>query len=136
MGATMAVPVIALYAPLNALLNIYLANNVSNARRKHHVAIGDGDSIEVQQASRIHGNNAEFVPLALLMFLIVELMGGNSVALHVMGGSLLVARMLHPIGMVMKKTPNAPRFLGTAVTWTLIVAASGYALYLRFAPHA
>lgn len=129
----MAVPVIALYAPLNALLNIYLANQVSNARRKYKVALGDGDSPELQQASRAHGNNAEFVPLALLMFLVVELMGGKSVVLHTMGGLLLLARLLHPIGLRVKKTPNAPRFIGTAITWTLIVGASGYALYLRFA---
>jgi uncharacterized protein len=128
----MAVPVIALYGPLNAALNLFLANRVSNLRGKHKVSIGEGDSDELLRAVRIHGNNAEFVPLALLMLLIAELMGGKSMWLHVMGGSLLIARVLHPIGMAMPKSPNPPRFIGVAVTWAIILIAGGYAMYLRF----
>ena len=128
----MAVPVIALYGPLNAFLNIYLANEVSRARRKNKVALGHGESIEVLRASRAHGNNAEFVPLALVMFLIVELMGGKSVVLHVLGGSLLFARLLQAVGIHQEKTPNAARFIGTGLTWTLIVAAGVYAIVLRY----
>ena len=30
------------------------------------------------------------------------------------------------------KAPNAPRFLGVALTWLAIVAISGYVLFLRF----
>lgn len=128
----MAVPVIALYGPLNAFLNIYLANEVSNARRRNKVALGHGESIEVLRASRAHGNNAEFVPLALLMFLIVELMGAKSLWLHVLGGSLLLARVLQAIGIHQEKTPNTARFVGTGLTWTLIVAAGVYAIVLRY----
>jgi uncharacterized membrane protein YecN with MAPEG domain len=128
----MAVPVIALYGPLNAFFNIFLANRVSNFRRGSKVSVGDGDNEDLLRTSRAHGNNAEFVPFALLMLLIAELMGGKSVILHVMGGSLLLARVLHAIGIHERKTPNAARFIGTALTWTLIVASGGYALYLRF----
>lgn len=125
-------PVIALYGPLNAFFNIFLANRVSNTRRETKVSVGHAENEELLRTSRAHGNNAEFVPLALLMLLIAELMGGKSVWLHVMGGSLLLARVLHAIGIHEKKTPNAARFIGTALTWTLVVAAGGYALYLRF----
>lgn len=128
----MAVPVIALYGPLNAILNIYLANRVSDQRGAEKVSVGHGESEELLRRVRAHGNNAEFVPLALLMLLIAELMGGRSIALHVMGGSLLIARVLHAIGIHQRKTPNAARWIGTAATWTIIVAAAGYALYLRF----
>ncbi|MGZ3421524.1 MAG: MAPEG family protein [Polyangiales bacterium] len=128
----MAVPVIALYAPLNAALNIFLANQVSNARRKHSISVGHGESEDVLRTLRAHGNNAEFVPLAIVMLLIAELMGGKSLWLHVMGGSLLLARIAHAFGIHERKTPNAARFLGTGVTWTVILAASAYALALRF----
>ncbi len=127
----MLVPVIALYAPLNAFLNIYLANRVSNARRANQVSVGDGDNDELLRTARAHGNNAEFVPLAIVILLICELMGGRSLVLHLMGGSLLLARLAHAFGIRQTKTPNHGRFFGTAVTWVIIVAASGYALFLR-----
>ena len=90
----------ALYAALNAILNIFLASNVSTARRKHKVSIGHGDSPELLLAARIHSNNAEFVPLAIVMLLIAELLGGASVIIHACGGLLLLARVAHAIGML------------------------------------
>jgi hypothetical protein len=127
----MAVPVVALYAPLNAILNIYLANRVSTARGREKVSIGTGDNRALELAVRIHANNAEFVPLALLMLLIAELQGASPLWLHVLGGSLFVARLAHAFGMP-RKAPNPLRFMGTAVTWTTIVGTSVWILVLRF----
>ncbi len=59
----MSAPTItALYAALNAVLNIYLANRVSSVRGKTKVGLGTGGSSDLEVAVRIHGNNAEFVP--------------------------------------------------------------------------
>jgi uncharacterized protein len=127
----MAVPIVALYGALNAILNIVLAANVSCGRGKYRVSIGTGDSKEMLRVNRIHGNNAEFVPLALVMLLIVELMKGSSLWLHVLGGALFVARLSHWQGMMMEKSPNAFRFLGTAVTWLVILGSAIYAIILR-----
>jgi uncharacterized protein len=120
----------ALYGALNALLNIFLANQVSTVRRKEGIGMGLGESKALLVASRTHGNNAEFVPLAILMMLIAELMGGASLYLHVYGGALLLARVLHVFGMA-RKSPNPFRFMGVVITWTAIVAVSGWVLYLR-----
>lgn len=127
----MVVPVIALYGSLNAILNVFLASRVSGHRRTSKVSVGMGDSKELEVAARVHGNNAEFVPLAILMLLIAELMGGSSVALHVLGGSLLIARVLHAIGLPMPG-PNAARVIGTAVTWLTIAGTSVWILVMRF----
>jgi uncharacterized membrane protein YecN with MAPEG domain len=127
----MTAPVItALYGALNAILNIYLAYNVSTARKKHGVSVGLGDSPELLVASRIHSNNAEFVPLAIVMMLLAEMLGGHSAILHTCGGLLLLARVLHVYGMP-RKAPNAFRFLGVALTWGVIIGVSGWVLYLR-----
>ncbi|MCC6902085.1 MAG: MAPEG family protein [Polyangiaceae bacterium] len=127
----MPVPVTALYGALNAILNVGLAANVSRNRGKHNVSLGSGQSKEMELAMRAHGNNAEFVPLALVMLLIAELSGGASLWLHVLGGSLFVGRVLHPIGLPLK-APNPPRFIGTALTWLMIVATAVYCLVLRY----
>jgi uncharacterized membrane protein YecN with MAPEG domain len=125
-------PVItALYGALNALFNIFLANQVSSMRRKHSVGLGDGDAPEMRVAIRAHGNNAEFVPLAIVMMLLAELCGGTGWVLHVYGGGLLLARVAHWIGLG-RRSPNPFRFGGTALTWTAISGIAGYVLYLRF----
>jgi uncharacterized membrane protein YecN with MAPEG domain len=130
-AGTPGIPTItALYGSLNAVLNIALALRVSNLRRKHRVSVGQGESKELLVAIRVHGNNAEFVPLAIMMLLLAELCGGSSLWLHMIGGSLLVARVGHAVGMG-KKAPNVPRFSGSAITWTGIVVTALYTLWLR-----
>ncbi|HRH00452.1 MAG TPA: MAPEG family protein [Polyangiaceae bacterium] len=127
----MATPTVtALYGALNAMLNIALANQVSTQRRRDKVGVGTGDSKELLLAVRVHANNAEFVPLALVMLLLAELCGGGSVGLHVAGGVLLVSRLAHALGMP-RPAPNALRFFGTAATWGMIVGVSCWVLWLR-----
>jgi uncharacterized membrane protein YecN with MAPEG domain len=70
------------------------------------------------------------VPFAVVMLLLAELCGGDPMFLHVLGGLLLLARIAHPIGLAYKAR-NPLRYLGTAVTWLVIVASAGYTLYLR-----
>ncbi len=127
----MAPVVTALYGALNALFNIFLANNVSSLRRKHKVGLGQGEAPEMLVAIRAHANNAEFVPLAIVMMLLAEMCGAKSWTLHLYGGLLLAARVAHWIGLP-RKAPNPFRFGGTAITWTGIVVMSAYVLYLRF----
>lgn len=127
----MATPIVtALYGALNAMLNIALANRVSSGRRRERIGVGTGDSKELLLAVRIHANNAEFVPLALVMLLLAELCGGGSVGLHVAGGVLLVSRLAHALGMP-RPAPNALRFFGTGATWAMIVGVSCWVLWLR-----
>jgi uncharacterized protein len=127
----MSMPAVtALYGSLNAILNITLANRVSTLRRRDKVGIGIGDSKDLELAVRIHANNAEFVPLAIVMLLLAELCGGASLWLHIAGGMLLVARIAHAVGLP-RPGPNALRFAGTAITWTAIVALSVWVLWLR-----
>lgn len=122
--------VTALYGALNALFNIFLANNVSTLRRRHKVSLGESEVPGMQVAIRAHGNNAEFVPLAIVMMLLAELCGGSSALLHAFGGTLLVARVAHAVGLP-RKSPNVYRFAGTALTWAMIAGCAGYVLYLR-----
>ncbi len=62
--------------------------------------------------------------------LLAELCGGSSAPLHVYGGLLLIARLMHPVGMT-RPAPNVFRWVGTALTHGGIVAASGWLLWLR-----
>jgi uncharacterized protein len=123
--------VTALYGALNALLNIALAYRITRLRDKHDVRLGMGNVQELEVAIRVHANNAEYVPLGLVMLLITELCGGNVTALHGLGGGLLLARLLHAFGLPIPGK-NPLRWTGVALTFTMIAASAGYALYLRF----
>lgn len=127
----MEIPTVtALYGSLNAIFNIVLANHVSTVRRRENVSMGAGESKALEVAIRVHANNAEFVPLAIVMLLLAELCGGSSLWLHIAGGLLLTARVSHAFGLP-RPAPNAFRFFGTAATWVIIVALSAWTLWLR-----
>jgi hypothetical protein len=130
LGTTLvAVPVTALYGALSALLLVALGMNVSRLRGKYQVFRGDGGHDELQSAIRVHGNNAEHIPLVLILLLVAELCGGSSVTLHVFGGALVVARLLHALGLTRRLT--AAQVPGALGTYLIEAGLAGYALWLR-----
>lgn len=132
----MGIPTVtALYGSLNAIFNIALATMVVRQRGKTGVSIGEGSpdiagAKDLALAIRIHANNAEFVPLCILMMLLAELCGGSPFVLHLAGGILLVSRVSHVIGMP-RKAPNVFRSVGVTGTWLLICALAAWTLVLR-----
>ena len=124
------VPALALYGALNAILNIALAANVGRVRNKEQIFLGTGSSEALLRAQRAHGNNAEYVPLALILLAAAELSGGGSMVLHTFGGTLTVARLAHAHGIIAASLPT--RVIGTALTFLTVLGLAGYLLSLRF----
>jgi uncharacterized membrane protein YecN with MAPEG domain len=129
----MPTPITALWAGLLGLLSLALAMNVVRARVSENVIFGDGGVTIVQQRIRVHGNFIEYVPLALVLLLVLELNGTSALVLNVLGGALFVGRLLHAFGLTTSTGTTPGRFAGTVVTWLAILAASGLALYRYFA---
>jgi uncharacterized protein len=124
------VPVTALYGAVNAIFNVVLAGNVSRNRGRSKVFVGVGADEGLTRANRAHGNNSEYVALAVVMLMIAELSGGGSTVLHVFGGTLTLARLLHAHGMFANVVPT--RAAGATLTWLTIVGLAVYALMLRY----
>ena len=118
------VPVSATYIGLNALIFLYLSYKVVRMRQKAGVGFGDGGNADMQQAIRVHSNNFEYVPLALLILLALEIMGGWSLALNVLGAALTLARAAHAFGLGRSTDASAGRFFGTLFTWIVILVGS------------
>ena len=76
-----------------------LGLQVSRLRRGNRVLFGDGDNRELRSAIRAHANFAEYVPIIVLMVALLEMSGTPALRVHLLMGSLLVARLLHPLGM-------------------------------------
>ena len=87
------------YLGILALLYLVLGLQVSRLRRGHRVLFGDGDNIKLRSAIRAHANFAEYVPIIVLMVAMLEMSGMPALRVHLLMGALLVARLLHPLGM-------------------------------------
>jgi len=94
-----ALRAIALWSSANLLLMLALGLMVSRLRIQLGTGVGTGDDARLERAIRAHGNNAEYVPGALLLLLLAGATGSSPLALHVAGASLLAARILHAIGI-------------------------------------
>ena len=119
-----------LYAGLNGLLALVLALRVTMVRAKKKIDIGDGGDGQLLQAIRVHGNNAEYLALILVLMALIEVLGAPVMALHVLGVALTLGRVLHAQGMYSTAGPSFGRVAGQMATWIVLACTSLYALYL------
>jgi uncharacterized membrane protein YecN with MAPEG domain len=92
-----------LYAALLGLLAIVLGALVVRQRLRDKVSLGYTDNETLKRRVRCFGNFSEYVPLALLLILLVELGGANTSLVHGLGSTLLLGRLAHPIGIMHQK---------------------------------
>ncbi len=118
----MPVAVTASYAAILAILVVALAINVTVHRVKFSVSLGDGGNPRMLRMIRMHGNAAEYVPLALVLMLAFEISGGWPTALHIIGLTLVAGRLLQTWGMWSSDMPGFCRGAGQTLTWLAIAA--------------
>jgi uncharacterized membrane protein YecN with MAPEG domain len=124
------------YLGLLALIYAALALEVARLRRGNRVLFGDGENVRLRSAIRAHANFVEYVPIIALLVAMLEMSGSSATRVHVMMGALLVARLLHPLGMYSKPGTwqfSAGRVGGIVITISVLAAAAFSALS-RFWP--
>ena len=122
-----------LYVALGLLLVVILAVRVVLRRRSAHIGIGDGGDSELRKRIRAHGNAIEYLPIGLLALLLLDLDGTNPAILHACGIALLVARVLHAIGLSRTDGISPERFLGIGLTLLTLLAMAVLLLLQQFA---
>ena len=120
------------------LLYVVLGLQVSRLRRGNKVLFGDGGNIKLRSAIRAHANFVEYVPLIVLMVAMLEMSGMPAPRVHLLMAALLVARLLHPLGMY--AGPRSLQFqicrVGGILLTLLVMLASALLLLWRFLPGA
>lgn len=106
---------IGLYIGINLLLTLVLAILVVRQRAKHSVSLGDGGNADVERAIRAHGNNVEYVAIALPGLIALGLLGASLTLLHAAGLLVTVGRVAHAVGI--SNGISIFRQLGTLATW-------------------
>lgn len=115
----MIAPITALYTGLLGLLILAFALRVVWLRNVHHIGLGTGGNEALGRAVRVHGNAVEYLPIALLLMLCLELDHGMNWLLHVCGIALIAARLLHVWGISHSAGRSFGRVAG--VTGTVLV---------------
>ncbi|MBS8228208.1 MAPEG family protein [Vannielia litorea] len=126
-------PVTSIYAGLLTLLYIGLSAGVIRRRRAAGISVGDGDDARMRVLTRAHANCAEYVPVGVLLLALSEGQGAPAVALHLMGVTLLVGRVLHARAFLGARINLRLRVLGMALTFLpLLLMAVGLPLHALF----
>jgi len=125
----------ACYLGVLGLLYAFLGLRVARMRRGEKIGFGDGDNRYLRSATRAHANFGAYVPIVVIMNALLEMGGAATVQMHVLLGTLTLARVLHPFGMHAK--PMTPQFIvgrivGMILTF-LVLVASALLLRRRFA---
>jgi uncharacterized membrane protein YecN with MAPEG domain len=119
-----------LYASLVTILAIFLAFRVGINRGKTNTLLGEGDSSELLQSIRSHGNLLENAPLALFLLLLIEMQGIADWKLHLIGSSFFLFRILHAYGLSISRETTPYRVVGALGSWVLMLGMSLYGIYI------
>jgi hypothetical protein len=112
------------YAALLALFFLFLSVRVMRARGSTGVAIGTGGDATLERRVRVHANFAEYVPLALILLLFMEIEGTRAWYLHLLCLALLAGRAAHAYGVSQDPDILALRAAGMVGTFFAIAAAA------------
>ncbi len=120
-----AIPITGFYAGLLGLILLWLSIRIVSAvRSKAEIGYGDGGNPDFTVILRGQGNFIEYVPLILILMAVDEMCGTSATLLHAMGITLVVARIMHPLGLSTKPGVNPLRLIGTLATWIVLLIAS------------
>ena len=127
MGGTQA-EAVGLYIGLNLILTLVLAILVVRQRAKHEISLGTGGNEDLERAMRAHGNNVEYVAIALPGLIALAMLGASTTLIHVAGLLVTVGRVGYAIGI--SNGVSIFRQISTLSTWIGVLALGGSCLWI------
>jgi uncharacterized protein len=117
-----------IYAGLLGLLLVLLSFNVMQNWMR---VTGQGleTDRDMRRAERVLSSFVEYVPMALILLALVELRGTPSIILHVLGATLVAARIMHAYGSNDMPGSGLLRFIGAQLTFLMLTVASLACVY-------
>ncbi len=128
----MQLPITLLYAALLAIFALALSFKAGGFRGKTGISVlfGYPANMELAEKVRRHQNFLEYVPMLLIVMAAIELNGGSSTFLYVVGALLIVVRIAHAVGLKYDNMGHPGRLVGAAGTALLTLVTSGYGLWI------
>ena len=121
-----------MYAGFFALFALALSFRAGGFRAKTGISVlfGEPANMELAERVRIHQNFLEYVPMVIILMGAIELNGGSSMFLYVVGDLLFIARIAHAIGLRHDNMAHPGRLIGILGTMLVTVAAAGYGIWI------
>jgi uncharacterized protein len=118
------------YAAILVLIFVILSVRVVQMRASAKIGIGTGNDPAMERRIRVHGNFAEYVPLALLLLVFMEMQQHSRHLIHILCIALIAARVLHAIG-VTPVDENFPMRVVSVITTFAVLAIAAIALLMN-----
>jgi uncharacterized membrane protein YecN with MAPEG domain len=123
--------VVTIYGSIYTLIIVWLSIRVIKNRVKHRVSVGDGGVQAMQIAMAVQSNAIEYLPIALLLMLMLELNGAGAWLIHAFGMIFIVGRVYHINGMFTQRLKY--RVWGMRITfYSLIALAITNVVYIAY----
>jgi uncharacterized membrane protein YecN with MAPEG domain len=112
------------YAAVLGLLFAVLSFRVANTRRTMRIGLGTGGDRQLERYIRVQGNFAEYVPMALILLTFLELQNWPAWLVHLFCAILLIARVVHALGVAREPEDIRFRASGMITTLAILIAVS------------
>ncbi|EQB02774.1 eicosanoid and glutathione metabolism membrane-associated protein [Sphingobium quisquiliarum P25] len=127
----MLLPITLTLAAACAIVNLWLATRCVRIRMTAKTLHGDGGNQLLARRMRAHANFAEYAPIVLILFALIELALGSPLWLWIAACVFIIARAAHPIGMDADQ-PTIWRAAGALLTWAVTAVLAVTALYAAY----
>ena len=123
-----------LYAGILGLIAIGVSFPAGRIRGQMNCSVGDGGNVNLLLAMRRHANFAEWVPIALILIVLLELSHVRAGVIHALGTVLVLARLSHAFGIRADTMKSPGRFAGAMATMVVVLVSSIWAItcFLRY----
>ena len=122
-----------LYASLLTIMAVLLALKTGMTRGKTNTMLGTGDSSELLQSIRAHGNLIENAPFVIILMGLLEMQGVADWKLHLLGSLFFLFRIMHAYGVSISRESTPYRLVGTLGSWVIMVSMSCYGIFVYLA---
>lgn len=128
----MSVPITLMYASIFALFALVLSFRAGSFRGKTGISVmyGEPTNAELAERVRVHQNFLEYVPMILIVMGAIELSGGSSMFLYIVGDILIIVRIAHAVGLKHDNMGHPGRLIGAGGTALLTLVVAGYGIWL------
>lgn len=112
------------YAAVLGLMFVAISFRVAKARRTMRIGLGTGGDRQLERYIRVQGNFAEYVPMAVILLTFLEMQAWPEWLTHTLCALLLIARVVHALGVAREPEDIRFRAAGMVTTLSILIVTS------------
>ena len=119
------------YAGALTLIALFLAFKTGQKRLASETMLGTGDSFELLQATRAHGNLVENAVFFLLLTGLLEVSGEvSNLTIGILGDLFILARISHAYGILQPESVSIFRTIGAGISMLVLLILAALAIWI------